>query len=266
MLRRFIFRGGDVKPCIIVGSSPSAIILSNRLLPESYKVAINNAWRIRSDFDASVFPSDFPKERQPDETFKGKTYTDIDYMPPINKAGGIIYCGATMAFAAGYWALSHFSTPLFGYYGCDMVYNAVDGKNHFYGNGTADPLREDISLRSLEARSTRLFAYALNNRKFIVNCSESHSSRLQFPRIGLDKLPEVIRQIPRLVKDPAWKDFVGLAKKNFVSEQRLGHRALKHDYCKLAKDATAEVIIIEMDEAWQIANQSLKNALRALNL
>src|SRR5882757_7237402 len=98
MLRRFIFRGGDVKPCIIVGSSPSAIILSNRLLPESYKVAINNAWRIRSDFDASVFPSDFPKERQPDETFKGKTYTDIDYMPPINKAGGIIYCGATMAF------------------------------------------------------------------------------------------------------------------------------------------------------------------------
>jgi hypothetical protein len=55
-------------------------------LPESYKVAINNAWRIRSDFDASVFPSDFPKERQPDETFKGKTYTDIDYMPPINKA------------------------------------------------------------------------------------------------------------------------------------------------------------------------------------
>ena len=57
-----------------------------------------------------------------------------------------------MAFTALYWALGYYSPRSIDILGCDMVYPKT-GSTHFYGTGTADPLREDISLRSLEAKS-----------------------------------------------------------------------------------------------------------------
>ena len=41
------------------------------------------------------------------------------------------------------------------FFGCDMVY-AATGKTHFYGTGTADPLRPDVTLQSLEGKAARL--------------------------------------------------------------------------------------------------------------
>jgi len=64
--------------------------------------------------------------------------------------------------------------------GCDMMY-ATSGPTHFYGHGSADPLRDDISLRSLPAKSARLMALAAQNGCAMVNLS-SDPSQLTFPQ------------------------------------------------------------------------------------
>ena len=47
--------------------------------------------------------------------------------------------------------LSPCSGPIFSaYYACDMTYSG--NVTHFYGQGTADPLRPDVTLQSLEAK------------------------------------------------------------------------------------------------------------------
>ena len=75
-------------------------------------------------------------------------------MPIQNDLGGFVYAGGTMAFTAGYWALGALRPDVMAFFGCDMVY-PTEG-SHFYGNGNADPLRDDITLRNLEAKSARL--------------------------------------------------------------------------------------------------------------
>jgi hypothetical protein len=55
-----------------------------------------------------------------------------------------------------------------------MVYPKT-GSTHFYGTGTADPLRKDISLRSLKAKSARVYAIALIQGCQIANLSKAES-------------------------------------------------------------------------------------------
>ncbi|UWR03701.1 hypothetical protein K3740_03080 [Ruegeria conchae] len=63
-----------------------------------------------------------------------------------------------------------------------MVYT---GRNtHFYGQGKPDPLREDITLLSLEAKSARLMTIAAQQHCACVNLSEELESRLLFPRVS----------------------------------------------------------------------------------
>jgi hypothetical protein len=57
----------------------------------------------------------------------------------------------------------------------------AQGQTHFYGTGTADPLRPDITLRSLEAKSARLMVLAARQGCAMVNLSTG-PSRLVFPR------------------------------------------------------------------------------------
>ena len=70
--------------------------------------------------------------------------------------------------------------------GCDMVYPAR-GASHFYGRGTPDPLGDDITLQSLEAKSARAMVLAAQAGTALVNLSRG-PSRLIFPRAGLDGL------------------------------------------------------------------------------
>ena len=56
----------------------------------------------------------------------------------------------------------------------DRVYPKT-GSTHFYGTGTADPLRKDISLRSLKAKSARVYAIALRQGCQIANLSKAES-------------------------------------------------------------------------------------------
>ena len=103
-----------------------------------------------------------------------------DYVPLQNALGGFVYAGGTMAFTASYWALAALKPKVIAVLGCDMVY-ASSQNTHFYGTGTADPLRKDVTLRSLEAKSARLMAIAARQGCAMVNLS-TDESRLVFPR------------------------------------------------------------------------------------
>ncbi|MGI9372594.1 MAG: hypothetical protein ACR2OJ_08875, partial [Hyphomicrobiales bacterium] len=173
---------------IIRGSAPDAARAADWPRPADCRiVAINNAWRIREDWDYLVFPEDFPEDRRPVDCSAGQqTIEADDFVPANNQFGGIVYAGGTMAFTAGYWALAALKPRVLAYLGCDMVYS--DAKTHFYGEGTADPLREDVTLASLEAKSARLMAIAASQGCACVNLSTKPESRLVFPRAAHTEL------------------------------------------------------------------------------
>ncbi|MBO9448732.1 hypothetical protein J7426_00575 [Tropicibacter sp. R16_0] len=143
--------------------------------PFTHILAINNAWRVRSDWDFLIHPEDFPEENQPQHLLPNQQIiTAQDYVPAQNAYGGFVYAGGTMAFTAGYWALHALKPDVIAYFGCDMVYPA-QGNTHFYGKGQADPLRKDITLRSLEAKSARLMQYAARQGCRMVRLSKGES-------------------------------------------------------------------------------------------
>jgi len=75
-------------------------------------------------------------------------------------------------------------------FGCDMHYPAT-GQTHFYGQGTPDPLRPDITLQSLEAKSVRLMVMAARQGCAMVNLSTG-PSRLMFPRATPDTAAQAV--------------------------------------------------------------------------
>ncbi len=173
---------------LVVGSAPDATRCRDwpKALFSSI-VAINNAWRIRDDWDYLAFPDDFPPENRPTDLRPGQDLIRSDsYVPSNNRFGGVLYAGGTMAFSTGYWALDALRPAVLAFVGCDMVYPTA-GRTHFYGKGTADPLREDISLRNLEAKSARLSLHAAMLGCACVRLS-SGPSRLTFPQCPPDQL------------------------------------------------------------------------------
>lgn len=173
---------------LILGSAPSA--LGARDWPReafTHIVAINNAWRIRSDWDVLIHPEDFPKANCPDSLAPHqRIVTAEEYVPVQNEFGGFVYAGGTMAFTAGYWVLATLRPAVMAYYGCDMMYPET-GNTHFYGNGKADPLREDVTLRSLEAKSARLALFGAAQNCHVVRLSQG-GSRLLLPQVSLDQM------------------------------------------------------------------------------
>lgn len=152
-------------------------------------VAINNAWRVRPDWDYSVFPWDFPEDRHPVPGPGQRLIGETEFVPAQNAFGGFVYAGATMAFTAAYWALDALKPHVLAVFGCDMHYPKA-GLTHFYGTGTPDPLRADITLRSLEAKSARLMVLAAMQGCAVVNLSTG-PSRLIFPRASRGAVAQV---------------------------------------------------------------------------
>lgn len=144
-------------------------------------VAMNNAWRARPDWDVLVFPEDFPADRMPPNPGAKQRLIGADaFVPAQNAYGGFVFAGATMAFTTAYWALATLRPRVMAFMGCDMVY-PKQGATHFYGTGTADPLRPDVSLRDLGAKSARLAVIAAAQGCACVNLSSDKSS-LMFAR------------------------------------------------------------------------------------
>lgn len=172
---------------LVLGSSPDVLRARDwPRAPFDRIVAINNAWAVRPDWDYLTHPEDFAPERLPAQiTQQQKLIGAADYVPAQNRFGGFVFAGGTMAFTAAYWALAHLRPRVMAFLGCDMIY-PVKGQTHFYGTGAPDPLREDVSLRDLGAKSARLAMIAANEGCHCVNLSKDADSVLLFPRSGRD--------------------------------------------------------------------------------
>jgi hypothetical protein len=177
---------------LIIGSAPDAVAVKNwDLSVFSSRVAINNAWQLRPDWDFLIYPEDFAEDRLPTLPAQSaqRLVTAREYVPVQNHYGGFVYAGGTMAFTAAYWALGALNPDLIAFVGCDMVYATAPGHpTHFYGNGTADPLRADVTLQSLEAKTVRLMSIAHRQHCQLVNLSQLPQSRLLFPRRSLQEV------------------------------------------------------------------------------
>ncbi len=167
---------------LILGSGPNVVTCRQwPRAPFDRIVAINNAWSVRPDWDVVIHPEDFAPERRPvDISPHQRVVTADDYVPLQNTLGGFVYAGGTMAFTAAYWALADLRPRVIAMLGCDMVYDQPH-ETHFYGTGIADPLRADVTLRSLEAKSARLMVMAAQRGCAVVNLS-NNPSRLLCPR------------------------------------------------------------------------------------
>jgi hypothetical protein len=237
----------SLKKVLIVGSAPDALITASWDTSFfAHVIAINNAWKACPTWNCLIYPDDFPKERHPcDDARKGKRLvTSNEFVPIQNKYGGFVYAGGTMSFTAGYWALGSLKPDVIAYIGCDMVYDAKPGQmTHFYGRGSADPLRDDVTLQSLEAKSLRLQALAGINGCSVVNLSNQKSSRLLIPRIELQMLKEMT-QVPPLT---CYDDLA--VKKALRAESELGYWVESGRYWEKHEDFDRRKLH-EIDELW----------------
>lgn len=176
---------------LILGSAPDALRAREfRRAGIDTILTINNAWQLRPDWDLLLHPKDFPAERRPtDLNPDQRLHSHPAYVPAVNTHGGFVFCGGTMAFTAGYWALTALRPRLLAFLGCDMTY-APSGPTHFYGTGAPDPLRPDPTLRSLEAKSARLMLLGAAQGTALVNLSDQSESRLVLPRLCHLALPD----------------------------------------------------------------------------
>lgn len=186
----------DPDVVVILGSGPNAV--EARDWPrDSFDrlVVINNAWRVRPDWDDLVFPEDFPTDRRPKKYGPGQRLIEADqFVPTQNAYGGVVYVGGTMAFTCAYWVLHALRPKVMAFLGCDMVYPR-SGPTHFYGTGAPDPLRVDVTLQDLGAKSARLGLLAAAQGCRCVNLS-GDESELVFPRAGLDDLRNIAAEMP----------------------------------------------------------------------
>ena len=173
---------------LVVGSGPDAQSVKNWPLHLfEYIVVINNAWKATDAWTHLIYPHDFPKSRLPMAMQDTQYLIDeTQFVPAQNKFGGFVYAGGTMAFTAAYWGLDALRPNIMGFIGCDMHY-PKSGKTHFYGKGTPDPLRKDISLTSLEACSARFYCLAYQAGCAVWNFSTG-PSKLLYPRMSVDEM------------------------------------------------------------------------------
>ncbi|MEE4348539.1 MAG: hypothetical protein V2I53_17205 [Paracoccaceae bacterium] len=229
----------------ILGSGPN--VMRAQAWPKTalgHMLAINNAWRVRPDWDALIHPEDFPQDRWPDHLGAGQAVvTAQDYIPANNAYGGVVYAGGTMAFTAAYWALWRHRPRVLAVMGCDMVY-PVAVNTHFYGTGTADPLRPDVTLQSLEAKSARIMLLAARQGCAVVNLS-ADPSRLLFPRAGIDGLS---RLRPLAVDETAVRAVL-------QAEQELGARVPSGRYWAEGREIAA-ASLAAIDALWLQAYDS----------
>lgn len=170
---------------LMLGSGPSVTEAASwPRAPFDHVVAINNAHAVRPDWTHHIYPWDFPEARRGIAADGQAIVTEEDFVPAQNAFGGFVYAGGTMAFTTAYWALHALKPRVIAAFGCDMHY--PKGQTHFYGAGTADPLRADITLQSLEAKSARLMILAAMEGCAMVNLSFG-PSRLIFPRVPRDR-------------------------------------------------------------------------------
>ncbi len=239
----------DIGPVVLIlGSGPNVGVAADWPKGQFDQIVVmNNAWRVRPDWDALVFPEDFPSDRMPPEVTPAQQLVEADsFVPAQNAHGGFVFAGATMAFTTAYWALVALEPRVMAFAGCDMVYPKT-GATHFYGTGTADPLRADVSLRDLGAKSARLGVIAAAQGCACVNLSQDRSSLL-FARSS----PADVGKVAPSRVDPAQSASL------LAREAALGYLTPTGRYD--VSGATMNIAALdELDAAWRSAFASYVN-------
>ncbi|SEP06287.1 hypothetical protein SAMN04490248_12220 [Salinihabitans flavidus] len=236
---------------LILGSGPNAVASRDwDVSAVTHIVAINNAWRVRPDWSHLIHPEDFPPDRRPSACDpRQRIVTAADYVPVQNRYGGFVYAGGTMAFTAGYWALGALRPRVMAFIGCDMVYPR-QGNTHFYGTGAADPLRDDITLQNLEAKSARLALCAAMDGCHCVNLSTGES-RLTFPRVDPHDLPALSMAAPAPRPDLSGP---------LTAEATLGYHVPSGRYWE-ERDRFDAVALRQVDALWLSTHEARSTAL-----
>ena len=225
---------------LIIGSAPSALAVQEWNLNLFYRIiVINNAWKIIPDWTNSIFPDDFPIDKRPKPTKYQSVHTASEYVRAQNHYGGFVYAGGTMAFTAAYWSLFTFSPSLIAYLGCDMIYSGT--KTHFYGKGTADPLRKDKTLKNLKAKSARFECIASQEECAVVNLSIMPNSNLVHRRVSFSTLNST-RIMPRKIDEKQYA-------RNLEMEKYLDYYVPDGKYWKRMQDFQEDEIL-KLDALW----------------
>ena len=247
---------------LLLGSAPEAEVIRDAGLSGVVRVAINNSWRIREDMDYIVFPNNFPEENRPPASKGIEPVWETSYLKRVAASGGLLFTGSTMALNAAYWAVRALRATIVGFFASDMIYSGRS--THFYGKGEADPLRENITLRSLEAKSIRLFAFGLATGTVIVNFSMQPVSRLALPRMplgslvrrsGLQGFQSKMRSERRaalvaLHESPLAAELVTAAHEIVKREEAPPFSVDPNDYWSLVGDEDAIAFLDEINQAW----------------
>ena len=195
--------GNDRTPghALLVGSGRSAVAVLDYDLGSTLLAVINNAYRLRPDWNVAFVPGDFHGAKP----VPGRGQVVISHEGPLGYAracetlvGSIEEAGMTMLFGSAYWLL-WMARPLaissIGFLGCDLDYEPDEqGRTHFYGvgrdlqdRGTPDPVRmleatsHDDYSTTLARLLDRLQGHADEFGVALVNHSENPRSRLPFP-------------------------------------------------------------------------------------
>jgi transposase len=252
---------GRCRVALVVGSGPNAVNARQWEIPPNVSiVCINNAHAVRDDWRFLVHAQDFPADKMPEQVGPGQVVVGAEgYIPAMNAHGGIVYGGATMAFAAAYWTVHHLRPHILAYIGCDMDYQPQAGKTHFYGTGSPDPLREDLTLRDLHAKSARQFLLALARGTITVNLSQAAFSRLAVPRANTGDVFSMRRWRHRLLLRRLWSRVRQQAVQSILAlEDRAGYRVPDGEYWTRTYDPAA---IDAIDAAWAAAGRGLPAAI-----
>ena len=232
---------------LIIGSGPNAVEARDWTLSVfDHIVVINNAWQVIDQWHDLIYPHDFPASRLPPALKPGQRLIDeTAFVPAQNHYGGFVYAGGTMAFTAAYWVLHEYTPAQMYFIGCDMNYPKT-GPTHFYGTGQPDPLRNDISLTSLEGSSARFQCLATQQNCAVFNLSAA-PSRLIFPR----------RRAEQVTQPASLADIDGETVADCLrTEQKLGYFVEDGRYWHVA-DAFDPAQLKQLNERWLRASKHL---------
>jgi hypothetical protein len=208
-------------------------------------IALNNAWRVRDDFDVVLFANDFPSRQLP-RRYVGELLSTANIEPAVAKAfGPLMFRGSTMAFNGIYYALSLAPAAVFAI-GCDMDYRVVQGRTHFYGIGGVDPLRYNISLRSLQAKSSRALCLAAQSHVPLVRVCDEIAGHLALPSVSFADFESGCDAPPVSL-------FADQCARALEAEKNAPFDATIKKYWKYNDDEAARRYVDTVDSLWQAA-------------
>ena len=186
---------------VLVGSGRSAVDVLHYDTRHTLLAVINNAYRLRNDWDIAFVPDNFTGIRPA----PNRDQIVISHEGPLGYAracesivGSLGEAGMTMLFSSAYWLL-WMARPLgissIGFLGCDLDYEPDDrGYTHFYGVGhdtmdgaKPDPVRmleatfDDDYSTTLPRLLQQLSQHAHHAGVALVNHSDNPKSQLPFP-------------------------------------------------------------------------------------